>query len=172
MRIPNSRSAFASLHEAFAGDGDENVQRLVAGVKKRRHLSLPELEALCRWKSARPLARIRSNTPAEVEEITRWAFASSIERVRIEALLLLNGVSWPMASAILHWFHHDPYPVIDVRALWSLGRSVPSSYTFPFWWQYVVTCRKLSIRFRMPMRAIDRALWQYSKDNGGPGTAV
>lgn len=172
MRIPISRAAFHALHEAYTGGGDELLLPLVAGVKKRRFLSLPELEALCRWKSARPLPRIRSNSNAEVEEITRWALSSSIERVRIEALLLLHGVSWPMASSVLHWFHPDPYPVLDVRALWSLGQSVPSSFSFPFWWQYVVTCRGLARRFRMPMRAVDRALWQYSKANGGPGIAV
>ena len=172
MRIPNRRSAFQALHEAYAADSEKSILSIVAGIRKRRRLTLPELETLCRWKSSRPLPRIKINTPAEVEEITRWAFTSSVERVRIEALLLLHGVSWPMASSILHWFHHDPYPILDVRALWSLGLSVPSSYSFPFWWEYVVTCRGLSARFDMPMRAIDRALWQYSKDNGGPGTAV
>ena len=173
MRIPDNRTAFLALHEAYGNnDDDGRLLPLVKEVKARRHLTPPELEALCRWKSARPLPLIRSNSPAEVEDITRWVFATSVERVRIEALLLLRGVSWPMASAVLHWFHPDPYPVLDVRALWSLGHSVPSSYSFPFWWNYVVACRSLARRFRLPMRTVDRALWQYSKANGGPGTAA
>ena len=87
------------------------------------------------------------------------------ERLRIEVLTLLKGVSWPMASVILHWCHTDRYPLIDFRALWSLGIDTPPRYTFDFWWAYVETCRSLADESQVSMRELDRALWAYSKFN-------
>ena len=86
------------------------------------------------------------------------------EQLRIEALTLLRGVSWPIASTILHWCHADPYPVLDLRALWSLGIDTTPRYDFPFWWAYVERCRALAAEARMSMRMLDRALWQYSRE--------
>jgi hypothetical protein len=34
---------------------------------------------------------------------------------------------YPTASAALHLWHRDPYPIIDFRALWTLDSSYPSS---------------------------------------------
>jgi hypothetical protein len=78
-----------------------------------------------------------------------------------------------MASAVLHFFHPDPYPVLDVRAVWSLGLEAGPGYTFEFWWAYVRACRELSRRLHLPMRSIDRALWQFSKEQAStPGAAA
>jgi len=74
-------------------------------------------------------------------------------------LLLLNGVHWPTASVILHFCHADPYPILDVRALWSLGidaNTVP--YNFEFWNEYTQFCRKLAGEAKVTMRELDRAL--------------
>jgi hypothetical protein len=65
---------------------------------------------------------------------------------------------------LLHVFHADPYPILDYRAVWSMGLARPSSYNFEFWWQYVVVCRQLSASLRLSMRTADRALWQCSKE--------
>jgi hypothetical protein len=56
--------------------------------------------------------------------------------------------------------------VLDVRALWSLGVEAPPAYTFEFWCEYVEACRALARGCRVPMRTLDRALWQYSRENG------
>ena len=93
------------------------------------------------------------------------AFAATEERSRIELLTLLDGVSWPTASVILHLFHQDRYPLLDFRALWSIGLDVPSQYSFAFWWSYVEFCREVAQRNAIDMRTLDRALWQYSKEN-------
>jgi hypothetical protein len=70
---------------------------------------------------------------------------------------------------ILHFFHRDPYPIIDFRALWSVSLPVPVQYGFDFWWPYVQFCRDLSDRTGLDMRTLDRALWQYSKENQKEG---
>jgi hypothetical protein len=56
------------------------------------------------------------------------------------------------------------YPILDVRALWSLGFSRPPAYTFGFWSEYVAFTRSEARRLGVSMRELDRALWQYSKE--------
>jgi hypothetical protein len=144
---------------------DESVNTLKVPVQNKGYLTREELGKVARWKAARNAPRILRNTEKEVEEITRLSLAANGERVRIESLLILTGVGWPMASVILHFFHKDPYPILDFRALWSAGLTMPSQYSFPFWWSYVEYCRGLARREKIDMRTLDRALWQYSKEN-------
>lgn len=79
-------------------------------------------------------------------------------------LLLLTGVSWPTASVILHFCARDRYPILDFRALWSLGFLRVPAFTFSFWWEYTCFIRGINDRMGLSMRTIDRALWQYSKE--------
>jgi hypothetical protein len=129
------------------------------------YLTKAQLIKIAYWKSPRSSKNAIKNPEEYVSEITRLAFMSQNERVRIEVLNLLDGVSWPTASVILHLFHADPYPIIDFRALWSISLEVPSQYNFDFWWSYVEFCRKLADTSGVDMRTLDRALWQYSKEN-------
>ena len=107
---------------------------------------------------------MEGNHPQYVREITTIALQAVSERARIETLTLLDGVAWPTASVILHFFHRDRYPILDFRAVWSVGLEPPAQYGFEFWWQYVVCCRALAKKCRVDMRTLDRALWQYSKE--------
>ena len=172
MKLNPTRSEFLRLSEAYGDGYDVPLVAIAPSVRARGFLTGAELEIVCKWKSARALPLVRSNPASEVEEVTKWSLATSSEHLRVEALVLLRGVSWPMASVILHWFHSEPYPILDVRALWSLDIAKPTDYKFPFWSQYVSQCRRLAHSLELPMRTVDRALWQYSKDSGGPGTAA
>ena len=78
--------------------------------------------------------------------------------------MCLNGVGWPSASTILHFFHNDPYPLLDFRALWSIGIE-SYKYSFSFWEKYVDFCRNVANENEVSMRTLDRALWQYSREN-------
>jgi len=80
-------------------------------------------------------------------------------------LTLLSGVGWPMASVVLHWCHTAPYPILDFRALWSLGVAPLPSYDFPLWRAYTDHCREMAAAAGVSMRDLDRALWQFSKEN-------
>jgi hypothetical protein len=121
---------------------------------------------LCCWKSPRSKRRCLMNTEQFVEEVTRVALSTPSEQLRIEALTLLSGVGWPTASVILHFCHREPYPILDFRALWSLGMdSRPDAYDFQFWWGYTLHCRGLAQELGTDMRTLDKALWQYSKEN-------
>jgi len=137
-------------------------------MRQNGHLTRDHLIRLCYWKTPRTQPRVKRNSDDFVREVTSASAASDNERFRIEVLTLLQGVSWPTASVILHFGHTDPYPIIDFRALWSLGEAVPSRYTFDFWWRYVEACRGLAKRSGLTMREVDQALWQFSKDRQTP----
>ena len=125
-------------------------QRVVPRIRALGYLSKVDFLALAR---------------AHVLRAHRLALSTRNERLRIEALMLLEGVGWPTASVLLHFGHAEPYPILDVRALWSLGvRVAPDKYDFDLWWRYTECCRRLAARLNVTMRTLDRALWQYSKE--------
>ena len=66
-------------------------------------------------------AKVGRNDAATIEDATRRALASAEERERMEALIVLEGVGVPTASTLLHFAFPDDYPILDVRALESLG---------------------------------------------------
>ena len=84
--------------------------------------------------------------------------------MRIQILTLLAGVRWPIASAILHYTVSEDYPILDVRALWSLEMERTTvDYTFPFWEAYVKECQRIARDAGVSVRTLDKALWQYAK---------
>jgi hypothetical protein len=119
---------------------------------------------LCEWKSARTKSRVAQNSDVFVEAITRAAFVTEDEHERMTALCALRGVEAPTASVLLHFAFPDRYPIIDWRALESLGQPEQATYTVRYWVAYVDECRKLAQSAGVSMRALDKALWQYSRE--------
>jgi len=136
-------------------------------IKKAGFLTKAQLRQVAKWKSPRSAGRIEKNNEEYIREITSMSFSAKTERGRIAILTLLDGIEWPSASVILHFFHKLEYPILDFRALWSVNENAPSQYSFDFWWVYVEYCRELAQRNHVNMRTLDRALWQYSKENQG-----
>ena len=144
---------------------EDIVINLAPIIQKRGHMTKGQLQTLCKWKSPRSAGNMLRNSPSYVKEITGCSLRSGDERARIEALTLLDGVGWPTASAILHFYHADNYPILDFRALWSIGVDTPPSvYKYDFWQDYTDCCRAISKRHKVSMRLLDKALWQYSKE--------
>lgn len=136
-------------------------------VQKRGYLTLKELKDVCEWKTSRSRERVKINREDDVNEITKVCFETTNERLRIGSLLLLEGVEFPTASVILHFFHPDPYPILDFRALQSAGVERPAVYTFGFWNQFVDFTRGIASEQRVNMRTLDKAMWQWSKEGAG-----
>ena len=134
-------------------------------AQKRGYMTQLEFLKMCEWKSPRTKSRCAKNSSEFIKEITQVSFAAQHEQLRIQVLTLLFGVGWPTASVILHFCSSSQYPILDFRALWSLKTEQPTAYDFPFWWSYTEQCRALAKRNNVSMRTIDRALWQYSKEN-------
>lgn len=162
LRCPVSK--LAAYAACYPLEVDADVEIGVAPEARRRgFLSKPQFLRLAGWKTPRSRPRCEKNDAAFVEEVTRNVLASRNERFKIESLRLLQGVDWPTASVILHFCDEQPYPVLDVRALWSVGVPRPR-YGFEFWSDYVAFTRALAAKARLSMRTLDRALWQYSKE--------
>jgi hypothetical protein len=164
LRVP--KDALADYASRYSYSGEAEIEHGVApAARARGYLLRDEFLALCRWKTPRSQRHCAKNRDDYVSEVTRIALATRDEELKIRVLLALNGVSWPTASVILHFCDEGTYPILDFRALWSVGvRRVPA-YTFSLWWQYTCFTREISNQTGLSMRMVDRALWQYSKEN-------
>ncbi|UCE52739.1 MAG: hypothetical protein JSV31_26365 [Desulfobacterales bacterium] len=111
---------------------EEEIIGLIPYVQKKGYLDKKELYKAVYWKSPRIAAHVKRNDYEFVLEITSFALNAKSEKSRIEPLTLLKRASWPVASVVLHFFHKDPYPIIDFRALWSISLEPPSFYNGMF----------------------------------------
>jgi hypothetical protein len=151
---------------------DKSVERIGLRGISRGWINKEELMKFVQWKAGgRNNHHADKNSPEFVREVSQVAFKTSSEQLRIETLTLLDGVSWPTASTILHFAFPGLYPILDFRALWSLKAEQPNQYTFPFWDLYTRGCRQFATIARVDMRTLDRALWQYSSDHQGVRTS-
>jgi hypothetical protein len=135
-----------------------------AAARDRGHYTREELIEVCAWKTPRSRPKVAANSEAAVRDATRRALSSRDEAARVAALLELHGVGMPTASTLLYFAFPDDYPILDVRALQSLGVKSRSSYSVTFWLNYLDACRALARRAGVSLRTLDKALWQYSKE--------
>jgi hypothetical protein len=148
------------------------LSRRLQAAKRRGYLTKGELAAVCRWKSSRAIQHIRANNYYRVRAATAAAMATSSERRRLEALRQLEGVSVPMASAILMLLYPRRYGVIDIR-VWQLLYGVGAvsenrkgtGFSLANWLQFLSIVRGLSSRLRVSARAVERTLFDVHKAN-------
>lgn len=133
-------------------------------VRARGHYTRAEFVEVCGWKSVRSRPTVAANSEAAVVEATGRALATDDEETRMSALLTLAGVGVPTASTLLYFVFPEDYPILDVRALESLGVKPRSVYPVGFWLAYLSACRALARRAGVDIRTLDKALWQHSKE--------
>ena len=146
--------------------------RKLRAAKRRGYLTKGELVAVCRWKSARAINRIRANNHHRIRAATGAALATRSEQRRLEALVQLEGVSVPMASAVLMLVDPKRYGVIDTR-VWQLLHAVGAvsenrkgtHFSLENWLQFLSIVRGLSSRLQVSARAIERTLFDVHKAN-------
>ena len=156
----------ATLAARYDFDQDDEVAASGASACERGYYTKSELVRICEWKTMRSRSRVARNTAGFVEGITRVSFATEDESERMAALCALHGVNLPTASVLLHFAFPDRYPIIDWRALESLGQPRQPTYTIEYWRAYLDVCRKLAAQAEVTMRVLDKALWQYSREHG------
>lgn len=138
---------------------------------KIRYLTRDILYDVVDWKASRIRKSVLSNKPAFVKEISRCCLLSRNEQLKIEALAILKGVKYRVASAILHFCFPEKYTVMDWRAWESLIKQKELAKTykikddFEHWHKYLKTCRSICTRCNRTLRQLDKALWQYSKED-------
>jgi hypothetical protein len=158
------RNVSVLLKQHLSTEEDVKTAALIRELRHARlrgYLTRKELEKVCRWKSARAIHLIKHNSVARVCAATRRALATRSERGRLEALRTLDGVSVPMASAILMLLDPRRYGVIDIRVwqlLYALGevtkKSTGVGFNFNNWF-----CPKILAGIgRLPDTIVDRSI--------------
>ena len=168
--IPRLQAAYWDRCTAQDRAREQVVEAEVApSVQRQGFLTKDNLLALCRWKSPRAVPQARRNDDEYVRAVTQTALAADSERLRIEVLILLSGVGWPMASVILHFGCADLHPILDVRALWAAGVDDVSAaaYDFALWQAYTLFCRRTAQEAGVTLRVLDRALWGFAVERQG-----
>ena|GEM_PF-1129798 len=164
--VPALEAAYRASLTPRERDREARIERdAVPRLRMNGGLTRAHLLELARWRTPRPNPRIGSNPDRLVEETVRAAFSARDERLRVGTLRVLRGVGWPVASAILHFGGRESYPVLDRRVLWSLGVEHAPRYSFEFWWAYTQACRSLTAEAGVTMRSLDRALFQFAREN-------
>ena len=164
MKITKAKiKEYAKIFDEY--DTAANVEKEMKDwLKNNRYLDRKRFIKIGRWKSPRPEKHYKNNDDLTVKRITRHSFATESEKERIECLLDLKGVGYPVVSVILHFAFPGRYPIMDFRVIKSLGLKQPKSYTFAFWDEYCCKIRKISKSTGADIRTIDKALWQYNKN--------
>lgn len=162
LRIPAAQlRSYQARYDVLEADLSKHRE----AARQQRHLTKPQLFEICHWKSPRSAGNARLNSKEFIKEITAFSFATTHEESRIGVLTLLSGVAFSTASVILHFCVDASYPILDRRAILSLGLKQPAQYTFAFWKDYMELCRSLARANAMSVRELDMALWQYSKEH-------
>jgi hypothetical protein len=170
MTLQFDPAEITGLAARFSDAGEDSIaDEIGRTARDRGHYTRDEFVDVCKWKTERSRSKVAENSEEDVIEATRLMLSTSSEALRIWIPLGLRGVSWATASVLLHFGHHERYPILDYRALEALGVNGPVTYTIPFWNAYVSACRQLDDETGLGMRTVDRALWQWSKDRSEAG---
>ncbi len=157
-------AAVEPLAARFPQLDESRLHAVGAAVRARGHYAREEFVEVCAWKTPRSRPRIASNSTEAIEDATKRAMDSDDETTRMLALLELTGVGIPTASTLLYCAFPADYPILDVRAIESLGVKARSVYPVSFWLGYLTACRELAARCGVSLRTLDKALWQHSKE--------
>lgn len=165
LRIPAHQ--IAAYSRRYDDQNDSRLAHIRKAAEKQRYITRSQLHEIALWKSKRRAELVNENDEGFVREITEFAFSATHEHSRIGSLVLLSGVQYPTASVILHFCVDRTYPILDVRAIWSLGLSKPSLYSPEYWVEYTSICRSFAKQYGLTVREFDMALWQYSREHQG-----
>jgi hypothetical protein len=131
-----------------------------------------QLLEILKWKSARPLRHYKANSEKEIKEITKTAFATKNDCLKLHILTALSGVNYPSASAILMFYDKKKYPVPDIRVwrqLYKLNlvkvNSRGQGFTIRQCEQYLKIIRDVSKKLNITARQTEKRLFDYDKNN-------
>jgi len=163
LKIPKNEIILYSKRYEYNNE-DVMCNEISPKIQKQKYLTKDDLLFISRWKSPRITPLAKQNNESLIKEVTSISLTTKNDILSIGVLQILKGVSWPVASVILHFGKKDLYPILDYRALWSVGIKKPNVYSYDLWISYVKYCRKLAKELNISMKTLDKALWQYSKE--------
>ena len=173
IRRVGYRSLSALLRRELLLDEDAgtvDLMRRLRHVKRTGEFSRAEFLRMAAWKSPRATPHYRKNTPARVRATSRAVLASRSEQRRLELLMGLEGVSVPVASAILTLIDPQRYGVLDIRVwqlLFALGcvdkKPAGRGFSGRDWLHFLTQLRGEARRLRAPVRAVEYTLFRFHR---------
>ena len=139
-------------------------------VKIRGYFTKEEFLQMGMWKSSRPKRNYQNNSEENIKQVSKGVFSTRYEKRRIDLLTSLNGVSIPVASAILTLTDPKNYGVIDIR-VWQIlyeydsVKIKPSGTNFNFnnWYNYLMKLRYYAKKFKVKTRDVERTLFYHHR---------
>jgi hypothetical protein len=158
-------SEIETLAARFSYEDDGNARAAGHSARRRGFYTREEFLTVCEWKTKRSRPKVAVNSEEAVQRATTVSLdRAGDEKQRMEALTSLAGVGVPTGSALLHFADPGKYPILDVRAMSSLGCRPRTTYPVEFWLDYLDVCRTLAREHGVAIRTLDKALWQRSKE--------
>jgi hypothetical protein len=179
FQLQPAEADLQELADDYWKKAGEKVQELEkaafdAGEAIRKgDFTLANLEAIVRWKSERTVQYLIANSNEKIRRVLATVTApGTTTESAVRSLLELQGVDLPVASAILAAIYPERYTVLDYRALEALGHA---RHDVHFYEEYLAFCKRLAesnivqpqsdLPAPTPLRAIDRALWEWSRSH-------
>lgn len=181
FQLQPAESELQQLAEEYwqkSGERDRELEKAAfeAGESIRNgDYTLANLEAIVRWKSERLVQYLIANSNEKIRRVLAVAGSPDTStEAAVKALLELNGVDLPVASAILAAIFPERYTVLDFRVLEALGHA---RHDVHFYEEYLAFCKRLAesnivkpqdeLPAPTPLRTLDRALWEWSRKYAG-----
>jgi hypothetical protein len=144
----------------------------ITEIKQKGFLNKENALKILKWKSPRPLQNYKSNSDEDFIEITKLAFDTQNEKLKIHILTFLKGVSFPAASALLMFYDKTNYPIIDIRVwkeLYNFSLVTTNErgqgFTLEQWWTYLKVIRKLANETGLTARQVEKRLFDNNRIN-------
>ena len=154
---------WALRYSKFDCDKDEWIlEKIQTSLASNGHLDLTDLKSLGVWKngSERLSKCFAKNEPQKIRRQTHEAYQHQCIRPLRELYGFRTG--FPMVSSFMHFAFPMEFPVIDRRALATLGVDDNTTMSRHIWILYCDKCRVWTDRFHVSYRELDRALWQFN----------
>ncbi len=142
----------------------------IGNIKKQGFITRDQGIMILKWKSPRPLQRYQSNSEKDFREISRLAFNTRNEKLKMHILTALNGINIPSASAILMVYNPKRYPVIDIRVwtqLYKAGlvrtNSKGRGFSLDEWETYLEIISIIAGKTGLTPRQVDKRLYDIDK---------
>jgi thermostable 8-oxoguanine DNA glycosylase len=163
-------SKFSSIENYLFNDVHNNFL-------KNHKLTVTEFYSIVIWKANRAKGYIKNGlleAKTTVNQLTSRIYSTENIRGKIELLTNINGIGYPIASAILTVCYPDEFTIVDYRAVRSLKRygiamNGNPSTNINSYLNYVSICKKTAQDNHLTLRELDKYLWGYDFIEGRNG---
>jgi len=153
----------------------QKEQELGAKLRRTKVMTREDLEQIVEWefkdderKKKKVQEAVSKNDDDSVMKISSQAFCVPGEEdaYRMNSLMMLNGVSPVIASAILSLFDPKRYGVFETpvwRAL--LGNEPPNLFSTQNYLKLLAALRKTAAKYNLDVRVVEKGLYKKSLDH-------